>query len=344
LAIGGWVRHGDCVIASVSFRKFKALRSTQLKLAPCNLVLGPSGSGKTSLIEAVLRLRTLARLPLAQPGAAPGAATKAGGPEIHFHFEPPFAGISARMSCQSELICDLLEVRPAGDPGWPALKEKISRFRGYLLDHYAMAMPAAETDGSDLRSNGANLAAVLRTRRERAPAEFAQLVAEVIRILPEFTAVEFLPAGPGLVQLAMRLQEGDEVVAADNLSQGTLYTLAFLTLAFDPAPPTVICLEEVDRGIHPRALREVRDALYRLSYPEAYGLKREPVQVIATTHSPHLLDLFRDHPEEIVISHKQGRAAHFERLSDRPDLADLLQEGSLGDMWFSGILGGVPEE
>jgi predicted ATPase len=332
------------VIASVSFRKFKALRSTQLKLAPCNLVLGPSGSGKTSLIEAVLRLRTLARLPLAQPGAAPGAATKAGGPEIHFHFEPPFAGISARMSCQSELICDLLEVRPAGDPGWPALKEKISRFRGYLLDHYAMAMPAAETDGSDLRSNGANLAAVLRTRRERAPAEFAQLVAEVIRILPEFAAVEFLPAGPGLVQLAMRLQEGDEVVAADNLSQGTLYTLAFLTLAFDPAPPTVICLEEVDRGIHPRALREVRDALYRLSYPEAYGLKREPVQVIATTHSPHLLDLFRDHPEEIVISHKQGRAAHFERLSDRPDLADLLQEGSLGDMWFSGILGGVPEE
>jgi predicted ATPase len=68
------------------------------------------------------------------------------------------------------------------------------------------------------------------------------------------------------------------------------------------------------------------------------------VQVIATTHSPHLLDLFRDHPEEIVISHKQGRAAHFERLSDRPDLAELLQEGSLGDMWFSGILGGVPEE
>ena len=45
-----------------------------------------------------------------------------------------------------------------------------------------------------------------------------------------------------------------------------------------------------------------------------------------------------------MISHKQGRAAHFERLSDRPDLADLLQEGSLGDMWFSGILGGVPEE
>src|SRR5439155_20711962 len=123
-----------------------------------------------------------------------------------------------------------------------------------------------------------------------------------------------------------------------------LYLLALLALAFEPAPPRLICLEEIDRGIHPRMLREVRDTLYRLSYPKAFGLDRPPVQVIATTHSPYLLDQFREHPEEVVISHKRGRAAHFERLIDRTDLPELLREGSLGDMWFSGILGGVPEE
>ena len=74
------------------------------------------------------------------------------------------------------------------------------------------------------------------------------------------------------------------------------------------------------------------------------GETREVVQVIATTQSPYFLDLFREHPEEIVITQKQGNAAHFERLSDRADLPELLREGSLGDMWFSGILGGVPEE
>jgi hypothetical protein len=31
-------------------------------------------------------------------------------------------------------------------------------------------------------------------------------------------------------------------------------------------------------------------------------------------------------------------------LIDRPDLEELLREGSLGDMWFAGVLGGVPEE
>jgi predicted ATPase len=91
-------------------------------------------------------------------------------------------------------------------------------------------------------------------------------------------------------------------------------------------------------------LREVRDLLYRLSHPEAVGLARHPVQIIATTHSPYLIDQFREHPDEIIITQKHGRAARLERLSDRPDLPELMREGSLGDMWFSGILGGVPEE
>lgn len=104
-------------------------------------------------------------------------------------------------------------------------------------------------------------------------------------------------------------------------------------------------MEELDRGVHPRLLRGVRDLLYRLAYPADYGQSRPPVQVIATTHSPHLLDLFRDHPEEVVIAEKSGCVARFSRLSERADIAELLAEqGSLGDLWYSGILGGVPEE
>jgi predicted ATPase len=167
---------------------------------------------------------------------------------------------------------------------------------------------------------------------------------ELIRGMPEFARIEFDRAGAAEIGLALRLRDENSLVSAENLSQGTLYLLGMMALAFHPAPPSVVCIEEIDRGIHPRMLREVRDLLYRLSYPEASGSSRPSVQVIATTHSPYLLDLFRDHPEEVVISHKQGNAAHFERLADRSDLPDLLAEGSLGDIWFSGILGGVPEE
>jgi predicted ATPase len=330
------VEDGD-VIASVSFRRFKALRETSLALAPFNLVIGPNGSGKTSLIQVLMALRTLSKLPLAE------GELKTGGPEIEFGFWPPHDAVRVRLGCVSDYVCDLLHVAPTDAPDWPAVRERLAHVRAYLFDHYAMAEASAAKSGAELVSNGGNLAAVLLALKARAPAEFAAFTAEVMRLLPEFRAMELTEREGGRVELAMRLDDGG-LVSADNLSQGTLYLLGMLALAFDPDPPTVLCIEEIDRGIHPRMLREVRDALYRLSYPQAFGLGRHPVQVIATTHSPYLLDLFRDHPEEIVIAQKHGSVARFERLVDRPDVTELLSEGSLGDMWFSGILGGVPEE
>jgi predicted ATPase len=331
---------GRRVIASVAFRNFKALRNTSLALMPFNLVIGPNGSGKTSLIEALMRLRTLSQLATAEPRAAP---RKQGGPEIEFRFAPPHDGITVQLGCISESVCDELRVVPANAAGWGTLRQELGRFRSYALDHAVMGAPVSRTTGAELAPDGANLAAVLDALHRRAPEAFTALTAELLRILPEFRSIELAERADDRVELGLRLAEG-ELVAASELSQGMLYLLAVLALAFDPAPPRLLCIEEIDRGIHPRMLREVRDALYRLSHPESYQLARPPVQIVTTSHSPYFIDLFRDHAEEVVILQKRGRAARFERLADRPDLPELLSEGSLGDMWFSGILGGVPEE
>lgn len=331
--------HVGVVIASIAFRRFKALRQTRIELKPFNVVIGPNGSGKTSLIEAIVRLRTLAALP---PGD-PAAVTRAEGPEIEFRFGEPYAGLVATLGCESEQVCDLLRVAPRETPAWPGLRDALSTIRGYVLDHTGIASPARVTEGAELAPDGSNLAAVLAQLRARQPAAYAELGGEIVRLLPEFTALE-LNARPGdRVEFGLRLAEG-EVLPASELSQGILYLVAILALAFNPDPPRVLCLEEIDRGVHPRLFREIRDALYRLSYPVAGGAARRPVQIVATTHSPYFIDLFREHPEEVIISQKAGRAARFERLIDRPDLPELLREGSLGDMWYSGILGGTPGE
>jgi predicted ATPase len=268
---------------------------------------------------------------------------KKDGPEMEFTFNAPYEGIVVRLGCVSETVCDVLRIEPAHAPGWPFLREELGTMRGYILDHKAMSAPSKRTDGAELRADGGNLAAVLANIRERAPDAFSALTEEMLRITGEFRSLELVEHPDGGVEFSLRLAENG-VVTADELSQGTLYLLALLALTFDPDPPHVLCIEEIDRGIHPRTLREIRDALYRLSYPKSSGSDRRPVQIITTSHSPYFIDLFRDHPEEVVISHKRGRAAVFSRLSDRPDLPELLREGSLGDMWFSGILGGVPEE
>jgi predicted ATPase len=330
------------VIAAVQFRNFKALRQAEVRLEPFNLFIGPNGSGKTSLIQALLRLRTLAGLPVAQ--ANEWAAHRADGPEIRFAFAAPYADIAASLGCRSELVCDLLRVAhpPGAEPLWEELRARLRGIRAFLFDHYAMAEPSEAKNGVELASNAGNLAAVLAAHRRSAPASFAALDEDFRRIMPEHAGLDFHEAD-GRVTLLARLHNGDQPVPAENFSQGTLYLLAILSLSFAPSPPTIVCLEEGDRGVHPRMLREVRDALYRLSYPKDFGLTRAPVQVVTTTHSPYMLDQFREHPEEIVLANKQGAAATFQRLSDRPDVLELMKETHLGDLWYSGILGGVPE-
>jgi energy-coupling factor transporter ATP-binding protein EcfA2 len=339
------------VIASVTIRNYRALKSAGLSLMPFNLVIGPNGSGKTSLVHAVLRLRALAKLPLRNAGASEEEREKmADAPELCWQFMPPYDGLEAVMKGLPGAKWDFLDVTqlPSGQGrnDWAGLRSVLTGIRAFVLDPYALAERSLPREGAELRDNGANLASVLAALQKNSPEEFGELRDELCRILPEYDDVQWAFAADGTVELSLRLAESGELIPGERLSQGTLYLLAMMSLAFDPRPPPIVCIEEVDRGFHPRLLRDVRDVLYRLSYPEAHGLRRAPVQVIATTHSPYMLDLFSEHPEEVVLSEKRGAYASLRRLSERKDLLELLAEGGggLGDMWFTGILGGVPQE
>ncbi len=225
-----------------------------------------------------------------------------------------------------------------------SLNAKLAGVRIYALHTNAIASSVRLTPDLELEEDGAVLAGVLDRLRDRERERFEALNEDLGRWLPEFDRILFDSPGEGQRAFLLRTRKGRHALPATNLSQGTLLALTMLTLAYLPDPPPIVCFEEPDRGIHPRLLRHVQDALYRLSYPESVEEVRQPVQVLATTHSPYFLDLFRDHPEEIVIAHKVGQEARFERLSDQPAIAEMLGEAPLGEIWYSGILGGVPVE
>jgi predicted ATPase len=222
------------------------------------------------------------------------------------------------------------------------LTQALKGARVFSLDANAIATPIQLQPSMELDPNGANLAGVLDRLRDQNPERFEALNDQIGRWIPDFDRILFETPGTGYRALSLRTREGHHTIKAADLSHGTLIALALLTIAYLPEPPSIVCLEEPDHGLHPRLLRDVRDALYRLAYPEGSDEKREPVQVIATTHNPYFLDLFRDHPDEIVIAEKVGLEAKFSRLSDRADLEEILGDAPLSEVWYSGVLGGVP--
>lgn len=329
-------------IESVEFHNFKALRDATLPLSRFTLIVGPNGSGKSTAMQGLRAVYDLRSVDYSRIVTAGTPSSGQVAVHVIVHWGEPFAGV--------QTVADWFSSRAPNrtyrglQPGQniSELDYASREFRVYSLDAQAIAAPTQLAPSMTLDPNGAHLAGVLDRLRDNVPERFEALNEELGRWLPEYDRILFDTPKTGYRSILLRTHEGHHRIPASELSQGTLLALALLTLAYIPDPPPIVCIEEPDRGIHPRLLRNVQDALYRLSYPESGRDSRSPIQVIATTHSPYMLDLYRDHPEEIVIAQKTGQDVRFERLSDHPDIDEILEDAHLGEIWYSGILGGVP--
>ncbi|HLP08395.1 MAG TPA: AAA family ATPase [Opitutaceae bacterium] len=330
------------MIASIDFTNFKVLRAARIELGSFNLIIGPNGSGKTSALLALQRLRQFAGRPVVF-GAASASGLAAGTGLLRFRFMPPFHDLEARLECAPDGSGRALRVDGPGElpVRWAQLVARLTSLRVISLDQAALARPSPAGAPIMLGDDGTNLPAALHRLEREEPEAFARVQAEFRRILPEYRSIGVAVASDGTRRLAAEIEGESRQLGAEDLSQGTLVLLGLLVLTQARPLPAILCLEEIDRGIHPRLLREIRDLLYRMSYPPVGATA---TQILTTTHSPYLLDLFREQLEEVIITQKRGAEATFERLSDREDLRGAIGNASLGDLWYSGILGGVPDE
>ncbi len=331
---------------SIQFQNFKVLRNATLPLAPFTLIVGPNGSGKSTALQALEAFTPTAQANFEKFVTAGLEVTDRRIVQITFQWSDPYEKVVTAARWLRDGRSSLNHIRPSTGQELPGglLNSLLSGIRVYALDASAIIQPVELKPDIKFSPNGHNLAGVMDSLRDKEPERFEALNDEIGRWLPEFDRILFETPQTGHRAFLLRTRNGHHAIPARDLSQGTVLALAILTLAYLPDPPPLIGIEEPERGVHPRLLRNIQTALYRLSYPEQFGEERQPVQVIATTHSPYFLDLYKDHPEEIVIAQKTADGAAFQRLSDQPHIMEVLDDAPLGEVWYSGILGGVPAE
>ncbi len=339
------------MIKSIHFQNIKALRDATLSLGRFTLIVGANGSGKSTAMEALKLANKPSNTDFRQIATANLKRVAGATAKIVIDWDAGNTKVESETKWQhvnkmqdDNYGPDFRDAfsQPLDDALTFVLRNALASFRIFSFDANAIAKPVLLRSNIELQPNGSNLAGVLDNLRDNEPERFEALNEELGRWLPEFDRILFDTTSEGEREFLLRTSIGKHRIQAHDLSHGVLFALAFLTLSYLPNPPAIVCFEEPERGIHPRLLREIQDAMYRLCYPENYNDNRRPIQVIATTHSPYLLDLYKDHPEEIVIAHKDQDMTRFERLSERPDIDKFLQDAPLGDVWYSGILGGVP--
>ena len=213
------------------------------------------------------------------------------------------------------------------------LGEALSRIRIYrewpLGRDSPLRLPQkADLPNDFLQEDGKNLALVLNSFQGK-PAVKRRLL-DALSKFYEGIADFHVSIEGSTVQLF--LQEGDVVIPATRLSDGTLRYLCLLAVLCHPQPPPLICIEEPELGLHPDILPTVSKLLLEAS---------ERSQLIVTTHSDMLVDALTNDWWSIVVCEKHDGQTVMRRL-DEEKMAVWLENYRLGELWSSGEIGGNP--
>ncbi|HZN91172.1 MAG TPA: AAA family ATPase [Myxococcales bacterium] len=214
-----------------------------------------------------------------------------------------------------------------------ALFEAIAEIGVYDLSPEAMRQPAVVKQAPILGPDGAELAAVL----DALPPQVREAIDQEVSKAANVRKVLTLPTPKSGEKVVGIYEATGETFGAEQISDGLLLFIGLSTaLQMRRTRKTIIAIEEPERGIHPRRLEQLVNQFWRLT--------EGGTQVVLTTHSPLVLDQFRDHPESVMIFDRQGADTRVTRLVDQPAWQDALELNvrALGDIWYSGVLGGVP--
>lgn len=136
-----------------------------------------------------------------------------------------------------------------------------------------------------LAGDGANVAEYLIDLRERSAAAFEEVTHALRYVLPYASDVEPKVLDAGIIRRSyVQLLESKYEIPGWLMSSGSLRVLPLIATLLDPDPPPVMFIEEVENGLDPRTVGLVVD-LMRAAAQSGRS------QIIATTHSPYLLDM-----------------------------------------------------
>jgi predicted ATPase len=227
----------------------------------------------------------------------------------------------------------VLEQRREPDlyPELAFLTRSYGGIRLYRNWEFGREAPPRKPQPTDLRADGldekaTNLAVVLNNLRAKARATLREHLEDIYDGARD---VSFELHGN---QIGLLLEEdGDVVVPATRLSDGTLRWLALLAILLDPAPPGLVCIEEPELGLHPDLVFVLARLLTEVS---------RRMQIIVTTHSEALIDALTATPEVVLVCEKVEGSTTLTRLVKDKLSVWLDEYKDLGRVWSKNLIGG----
>jgi predicted ATPase len=351
------------MITQFRIENFKGHRKTDLVLERLTVLVGDNGSGKTSVLEALQLPGTL----VTQPGAvaldellrrgagcmtiSPSGSTRSerwtsdltitapeedAGPHVWWL---KVEGIEAAGGFAGVADFPLPPLEEGGS--YQEALRRVTSLMGHVGLYRFRSDQIAASAYSDqpeitVAEDGAQTAVVLAALKLADDAVFSSIESAMRRIVPSLKRVFIKPAtlthpsNPNPVR-GSKLYfdfQGAKDVPAHHASQGTLVALALLTVLYGHDRPRVILLDDFDHALHPRAQMELVRMIKELLELDDF---RE-TQIIATTHSPYVLDEVS--PSNVIaFALRDDGTVASKPLSEHPDAPKVKGALKSGELW-----------
>jgi len=279
-----------------------------------------------------------------------------GGGDVQVRIKPDHLYFASNRPINSPPEDEVLSItaRASDGPsdGWESLDKlprvvvSLGRAELFRFDPIQMAKPSSNL-GVHLQPDGGGLASFLAFMALNQPDEFSVIQQELRAIIPAIQRIRFDRRqsvkrlerfdAAGNKKPEIRVETLDELIfdlrsgpaiSALAASEGTLLILGLLAVLNNrnSERPNLILLDDLDRGLHPLIQREVVILLNKM-------LEQQPdLQIVATTHSPYLVDSLRSEEVRMTTLNDDGTVASG-RLVDHPKFEQWRNEMAPGEMW-----------
>jgi Fe-S cluster assembly ATPase SufC len=359
------------MITRAKFQNFKALRDVEITFdSRLTVLVGPNGSGKTSVLRGIDELLLLGfGVPLSEAvNFRPDFMFLKYHPEEHILVEvsgradldgsdvglrmelrsPKERGIQGLQNEDVAILCRATTTDGKWVPKTSAIQPVFQTARLAQLEPGLLAQPTYPTGGfPNITPRGEGLSSALAGLALNNPESFQVLIKHLRSIVKHVRGIRFnryesdkeereaIQPDPQLVQLRTRKHIAESLlfdfvtargVHASEVSDGTLIILGMLALIYAyPNSPVFLC-DDLDHGLHPKAQMELVDLLRSL-------LQEFPnLQIIATSHSPYILDRLKPEEVRVMVLQEDGSAV-CEPLTKHPKYPKWKDSMSPGEFW-----------
>ena len=211
------------------------------------------------------------------------------------------------------------------------LSDVVDDWQFVRLNPDAMGSPKAiKQTGAKVRlsPDGANVAEYLLEMSRKSPDDFQDLFEALKFVLPYAKNFKVELLSELERQAYLQIAEAKFNVPGWMLSTGTLRIAALMALFRHPSRPKVLFIEELENGLDPRTIGLIVEEIQ-----SAVLSGRQ--QVVVTTHSPYLLNLFP--LDSIVMVEREHGSPTFWRPDDIEAISKWKNKYAPGRMYSTGM-------